>query len=160
VHVVFGVETAIRGLKSNRFAPRSRWTTRICLGIVLFLELLTFLPTVIWMSPNHCIGSLVWFPIRYEFISLVIIVVLLFVFLILAAVISIQLMRSMKVEINERIAASRMCYYLVIATIVYVSVRISNKLYLNLILVGPHSPVSHSSPQSPLGRVSRYWQDC
>ncbi|KAF2491708.1 hypothetical protein BU16DRAFT_516199 [Lophium mytilinum] len=119
LHIVFGAEVAIRGLRTDRFAPRSRWTTRICLGVVTFLLILTFLPTVVWASPDHCIGSLIWFPIRYEFITLVIIVVFVFAFLILAAVISMQLMRSINVDPNERIAASRMCYYLCAATIVY-----------------------------------------
>ncbi|KAF2810829.1 uncharacterized protein BDZ99DRAFT_508292 [Mytilinidion resinicola] len=119
LHIVFGAEVAIRGLKADRFAPRSRWTTRICLGVVLFLLILTLLPTIIWVSPNHCIGSLIWFPIRYEFITLVIIIVFVVTFLILAAVISMQLMRSINVDPNERIVASRICYYLCATTILY-----------------------------------------
>jgi uncharacterized membrane protein len=79
------------------------------------------------MSPDHCIGSLVWYPIRYEFISLAIVSVLLIAFLVLAAVISIQLMRSTNVDPNERIAASRMCYYLVTATIFYVSLQVLSR---------------------------------
>ncbi|KAJ4287671.1 hypothetical protein N0V90_012374 [Kalmusia sp. IMI 367209] len=40
-------------------------------------------------------------------------------FLILAAIISIQLMRTSNVDPNQRIAASRMCYYLVMAALLY-----------------------------------------
>ena len=50
-----------------------------------------------------------------------ILVVLVFFFLFLAALISIQLMRTADVDPNERIAASRMCYYLLMAALIYVS---------------------------------------
>lgn len=119
--LVFGAETAIRGLKSTRFSPRGQWTTKICLMVVGLMLLLTWIPTIVWQTPNHCFGSLVWYPIRYEFVALIILCVMLFFFLALTAIISIQLMRSTKVDPNERIAASRMCYYLVVASIIYVS---------------------------------------
>ena len=89
--------------------------------VVALMLLLTWIPTIIWQTPNHCIGSLVWYPIRYQFVAIIILCVMLFFFLALAAVIGIQLMRSVKVDPNERIAASRMCYYLVVAAIIYVS---------------------------------------
>ncbi|OCK84611.1 hypothetical protein K432DRAFT_288619 [Lepidopterella palustris CBS 459.81] len=119
INLVFGAETAIRSLKTKRFAPRGKWTTTICLAVVAFMLLLTWIPTVVWLSPHHCVGSLVWFPLRYELIALVLLVLMIFFFLALAAVISIQLMRTIKVDPNERIAASRVCYYLLVATIIY-----------------------------------------
>jgi hypothetical protein len=121
VNLVFGAETAIRSLGAKRFSPRGKWTTKICLMVVALMLLLTWIPTIIWETPNHCIGSLVWYPIRYQFVAIIILCVMLCFFLALAAVIGIQLMRSVKVDPNERIAASRMCYYLVMAAIIYVS---------------------------------------
>lgn len=119
VNLVFGAETAIRSLGAKRFSPRGKWSTKICLMVVALMLLLTWIPTIIWQTPNHCFGSLIWYPIRYEFVAIIILCVMLFFFLALAAVISIQLMRSVRVDTNERIAASRMCYYLVVAAIIY-----------------------------------------
>lgn len=119
VNLVFGAETAIRSLGAKRFSPRGKWTTKICLMVVALMLLLTWIPTIIWQTPNRCFGSLVWYPIRYELVAIIILCVMLFFFLALAAVISIQLMRSVKVDPNERIAASRMSYYLVVAAIIY-----------------------------------------
>jgi hypothetical protein len=92
----------------------------ICIGIVSFLTILTWMPTVAWPMYNRCFGSLIWFPVRYELLALVILGILVAGFFILAATISIQLMRTVNVDPNERIAASRMCYYLLMAAVVYV----------------------------------------
>ncbi|KAF2015344.1 hypothetical protein BU24DRAFT_450080 [Aaosphaeria arxii CBS 175.79] len=119
VTLVFGFEMTIRAFKYERFAPRGKWNTSICIGIISFLLLLTWMPTVIWPMFNRCFGSLVWFPVRYELIAICILSVLVFFFLLLAALISIQLMRTTKIDPNERIAASRMCYYLLISTLIY-----------------------------------------
>lgn len=111
---------AIRALKAERFAPKGKWTTTICIGIIAFLVLLTWMPTVAWPMYNRCIASLIWFPMRYELLMLVLLVILVGMFLILAAIISIQLMRTSNVDPNQRIAASRMCYYLIMAALLYV----------------------------------------
>jgi hypothetical protein len=117
---VFGIEMAIRGLFYD-FKPRGRWNTPICLAIIAFLHLMTWMPTIIWPTYPRCFGSLALFPMRYEVMTLVIVSVLIFTFLLLAALISTRLMRTSIVDANERIAASRMCYYLLSAAFLYVS---------------------------------------
>jgi hypothetical protein len=117
--LVFGVEMTIRAFKRQRFAQRGKWNVTICVGTASFLVFLTWLPTVIWPMFNRCFGSLIWFGVRYERISLAILSILIFFSLLLAALISIQLMRTSNVDPNERIAASRMCYYLLIAALLY-----------------------------------------
>jgi hypothetical protein len=118
--LVFGVEMAVRGFKPERFAPRGRWNAFVCVGTVLFLLLLTWIPTVAWPMYNRCFGSLIWFTVRYELITITILIVLLSSSVLLAALISIQLMGTTNVDPNERIAASRMCYYLLMSAVVYV----------------------------------------
>ena len=120
---VFGVDLAIRALKPERFAPKGKWTTTICIGAISFLTLMAWMPTVAWPMYNRCFASLIWFPMRYELLMLVVLVVLIGSFLILAVIISIQLMRTPGVEQNQRIAASRMCYYLIMAALLYVGYR-------------------------------------
>jgi hypothetical protein len=58
---------------------------------------------------------------RYDLLMLVILCVLVFLCLLLAAIISIQLMRTSKMDHNERVSASRMCYYLMVISLLYVS---------------------------------------
>ncbi|KAF2878516.1 hypothetical protein BDV95DRAFT_480361 [Massariosphaeria phaeospora] len=122
ITLVFGIEMALRAFKYERFAPRGKWNTPICIGVTSFMLLLTWIPTIAWPMYNRCFGSLIWFPVRYELIAIVILGIMVSVFLILAAAISIQLMRTSKVDQNERIAASRMCYYLLIAAVIYILV--------------------------------------
>lgn len=121
ITLVFGVEMALRAFRYDRFAPRGKWNATICISIVAFLILLTWMPTVAWPMYNRCFGSLIWYPVRYELIALTLLGLLVGMFLILAAAISIQLMRTADVDPNERIAASRMCYYLLMAALIYVS---------------------------------------
>lgn len=121
VTLIFGIETAIRSFKSERFAPRGKWNTILCIAAIAFFLLSTWIPTIAWPMYNRCFGSLIWFPMRYDLLSLVILVVMVSLLLLLAAIISIQLMRSADVDTNERIAASRMCYYLLLTAVIYVS---------------------------------------
>jgi hypothetical protein len=119
--LVFGVETAFRAFQSQRFEPRGKWNTPLCVGVIAFMILLTWIPTIAWPMFNKCFGGLIWFPMRFDLLIFVLVIVLISLLLLLAAVISIQLMRSSDVDPNERIAASRMCYYLLLTSFIYVS---------------------------------------
>ncbi|KAF2443661.1 hypothetical protein P171DRAFT_42194 [Karstenula rhodostoma CBS 690.94] len=119
ITLVFGIEMAMRALKAERFAPKGKWTTTICIGLIAFLTLMMWMPTIVWPMYNRCFASLIWFPMRYELLMMVVLVILIGMFLILAAIISVQLMRTSKVDPNQRIAASRMCYYLVMSALLY-----------------------------------------
>lgn len=122
ITLVFGIETVLRSFKSERFAPRGKWNTIVCIAAVTFFLVLTWIPTIAWPMLNRCFGSLIWFPMRYDLLTLVLLVVLISLLLLLAAIISIQLMRNADVDPNERIAASRMCYYLLLTAVIYVLV--------------------------------------
>jgi hypothetical protein len=115
---------ALRSIRTERFAPRGKWNTTICIAVVSFLLLLTWMPTIAWPMYNRCFGSLIWFPMRYDLLMLVILCVLVFLCLLLAATISIQLMRTSKMDHNERVSASRMCYYLLVISLLYVSKKL------------------------------------
>ena len=80
------------------------------------------MPTVAWPSPNTCFGGLIWFPMRYDLLMLIFLSVLVFLLLLVAALISIQLMRTPEIDHNERISASRMTYFLIVAALIYVSI--------------------------------------
>ncbi|KAF1926782.1 uncharacterized protein M421DRAFT_66643 [Didymella exigua CBS 183.55] len=122
VTLVFGIETALRSFKDDRFAPRGKWNTILCIATVAFFLLLTWIPTIVWPMLNKCFGGLIWFVMRYDLLTFVLLLVLVSLLLLLAAIISIQLMRSADVDPNERIAASRMCYYLLLIAVIYILV--------------------------------------
>ena len=121
ITLVFGIEMAWRSLRSERFAPRGKWNTTICIAVVSFLLLLTWMPTIAWPMSNRCFGSLIWYTMRYDLLTLVLLCTLVFSCLLLAAIISIQLMRTSNLDPNERISASRMSYYLLVISLIYVS---------------------------------------
>ncbi|KAF2826137.1 hypothetical protein CC86DRAFT_455723 [Ophiobolus disseminans] len=122
ITLVFGFEVAWRSLRSERFAPRGKWNTTVCIAVVSFLLLLTWMPTIAWPMTNRCFGSLIWYPMRYDLLTLVILSILVFFCLLLAAIISIQLMRTSDLDPNERISASRMSYYLLVIAMIYILV--------------------------------------
>ncbi|USP80617.1 hypothetical protein yc1106_07891 [Curvularia clavata] len=116
---VFGVETLIRAYRQERFAPRGNWNTSICIAVVSLMLLFTWVPTVVWPMSRTCFGSLIWFPMRYDLLMLSILSTLVFLLLLVAALISIQLMRTPDLDHNERISASRMTYFLVVTALIY-----------------------------------------
>lgn len=124
ITLVFGIEMAWRSLRSERFAPRGKWNTIVCVAVIKFLLLLTWVPTIVWPMYNRCFGSLIWFSMRYDLLILVILLVLVSFCLLLATVISIQLMRTAEMDPNERIAASRMTYYLLVIAVIYVRTKL------------------------------------
>ncbi|KAI2485193.1 hypothetical protein Ptr902_04133 [Pyrenophora tritici-repentis] len=119
ITLVFGIEVVVRAFKRERFAPRGKWNTTICIAVVSFMLLLTWMPTVAWPMSNTCFGSLIWFPMRYDFLMMIILAVMVFCLLAVAALISIQLMRTPGLDPNERISASRMTYFLLVAALIY-----------------------------------------
>lgn len=123
ITLAFGIETALRSFKKERFAPRGKWNTILCIAAVNLFLLATWIPTIVWPMLNRCFGSLIWFIMRYDLLTLILLIVLVSLLLLLAAIISIQLMRTADVDLNERIAASRMVYYLLVTAVIYVSVK-------------------------------------
>ena len=121
ITLAFGIDTALRSFKQDRFAPRGKWNTILCIAAVNVLLLATWIPTIVWPMFNRCFGGLIWFIMRYDLLTLVLLIVLVSLLLLLAAIISIQLVRTADVDLNERIAASRMVYYLLMTAAIYVS---------------------------------------
>lgn len=126
--LVFGFEMAWRAVKTEKFSPRGKWNTPICLAALFLLVILTFIPTVASPSFDRVFGALIFFSAtKYNFMSIVILSIMVGLFVLLAAIIGIQLIRLSDVDPNERISASRMTYFLVVAAIIYVSISMKLK---------------------------------
>ncbi|MCJ1312054.1 hypothetical protein MMC25_005728 [Agyrium rufum] len=110
--VIFGLETTFRSLRSNRFCGRGRWTTPVCLILIVLLESATWLPSFLLPERDKCLGTLIWWTSRYAIIGLILGAGLILTYVLSAAIITIQLLRTSKLDHDERIAATKVVYYL------------------------------------------------
>lgn len=115
--LVFGVEMAIRALRKQPFAPRRKFNVSVCLSIIGMLALANFLVADFDRSPDFCLSSLFWFVAHYSVVCFGLLVAIVTVTLICSVIIFVRLHRSIKIEVTARVAASRMVYYMVLATI-------------------------------------------
>ncbi|PQE13897.1 Bile salt-activated lipase protein [Rutstroemia sp. NJR-2017a BBW] len=112
--LIFGLECAIRSLRKNPFQPRGKYDVTICLGIIVVMLIGTWIPTHLRTEHDHCFASLLWFISDFGEIGFILLATVAGLFLISAVVIFVRLSRSNMVEQNQRIAASRMVYYMAI----------------------------------------------
>ncbi|EFX05401.1 hypothetical protein CMQ_3470 [Grosmannia clavigera kw1407] len=115
IQLVFSLEISIRGLRKKPFPSRGKFTVTICLVIVCMLVLMNFLVADLDRAPDFCFASLFWFIAVYSkgiFAALLAIDVILVICLI---ILSVRLTQSAEIETSERVAASRMVYYLALA---------------------------------------------
>lgn len=120
IHLVFGGEYTIRAFQSKRFSPRKPWTTRICLAVFGLLLILTWLPSNIIRAPQKCYGDIIWRPFRVIPIGLGITSAMIVIFMGMAAIIGMRLIRTVNIDPNERIAASRVFYYLIASIVLQI----------------------------------------
>jgi hypothetical protein len=81
----------------------------------------TWIPTHLRTEHDHCLASLLWFVSDFGEIGLILLATVAGLLLISAVVIFVRLSRSNMVEQNQRIAASRMVYYMAIGFVSLVS---------------------------------------
>lgn len=112
----------IRSLRRTRFAPRPKYTTAVCTAIALVMSVLTWLSTRLRMPRNRCFGDMIWRSIRSAPLGVVICSFLIPSFIMMAAIIAMQLHRTVNVDPNERVACTRMVYYLLLSAVLYVSI--------------------------------------
>ncbi|KAI1391043.1 uncharacterized protein F4822DRAFT_170951 [Hypoxylon trugodes] len=117
IQLVFGLEVFYRATRSEPFPPRGKWNVVICLVIVKILLVGTGLVGLFVQPPNFCFASLFWFVARWAKGGFVILVTIAVILTICSVVIFRKLTRSSMIENSERVSASRMVYYLVLAVI-------------------------------------------
>ncbi|KAF2428056.1 hypothetical protein EJ08DRAFT_327698 [Tothia fuscella] len=123
LHLVFGMEMTIRALKQNRpFAPKRRFTTAICCAAALFLTLATWVATRLRKPTSRCFGDLIFRSIKSASLGITLCAILIPSFLVMAGIIGYQLYRNVRIDQNERIAGTRMVYYLVLSAILYIMI--------------------------------------
>lgn len=120
IHLVFGFETAIRSVSSTPFARRKKWVTLLCLAVNAFLLICTWLVTVLKPNRKKCLGDVIWRSINYSTLAIGLFATTMFMFSIMATVIAVRLRTTVNIDPYERIAATRMVYYLILTVIIEV----------------------------------------
>ncbi|KAF7889178.1 hypothetical protein EAF00_009478 [Botryotinia globosa] len=117
IQLVFGLECAIRSLKKTPFQSRGRFDVSICLGTIVLMLVGTWIPTNLFPQKNRCFASLLWFVSRYGTFGLIVYSAVAGLLIISALTIFVRLSKTTLVERNQRIAGSRMVYYLVVGLV-------------------------------------------
>ncbi|KAH8821411.1 hypothetical protein F5884DRAFT_850642 [Xylogone sp. PMI_703] len=115
IQLVFGVECTIRSTRALPFPPRRRYDIWICLGLVVLMLLGTWIPSHIHPERDFCFASLLWFISRFGMDAFILLSVCAVLILVCAVTIFFRLARGKSIDHDQRIAASRMVYYLVMA---------------------------------------------
>lgn len=131
IHLVFGVETAVRGMRSN-FAPRGKWNISVCLGVVAFMTLVALIVAATDRAPDYCFASLFWFVRSYANGCFAAFLIFSITTLIVIASMSWKLKKSQTISPTERLTATRMIFYLALGFISEVSPRERRKVALKL----------------------------
>ena len=111
--LVFGIETTFRSLRRNRFPSRNRWHIPTALAVIVALTIFLWAASNIFPTRGACVTGLIWWTARYFKLAIVICSGLVFFYILSATIITVQLIRTIKVDRAERIAATRVVYYLV-----------------------------------------------
>lgn len=110
----------MRGVRSQ-FAPRGRWNVGICIGIITTMCLAAVIVAAVDKAPDFCFASLFWFLRKYAPGCFAIFLGISVILLVNITIIFLKLSKSRSVDPTERMAATRMTFYLCLGFISNVS---------------------------------------
>ncbi|KAI1342017.1 hypothetical protein F5Y15DRAFT_330413 [Xylariaceae sp. FL0016] len=117
LQLVFGLEITFRALRTRPFPSRGKWDVAICLAVVKILLLITGLVAFFIRAPDFCFASLFWFVAKWAEGGFILLLAIAVILTICAIVIFLKLKRYSMIENSQRVTASRMVYYLVLAVV-------------------------------------------
>ncbi|ATY58312.1 hypothetical protein A9K55_002974 [Cordyceps militaris] len=112
IQFVFGMETTLRAFRRRAFDSFGKWTVSVCVALVAVSLAITYGVTQVVQPPNFCFASLFWFVQRYRVECFALFTAISGSLLLGSAITFIRLHRSTSGSVIERIAASRMVYYM------------------------------------------------
>jgi hypothetical protein len=121
LQLVFGLECAFRSLGKSPFQARGKYNVTVCCVTIISMLIITWIPSYLYPESNVCFASLVWYISRYGELGLIIFTTVATCLLASAVIIFTRLSRVNMIDQNQRIAASRMVYYLVLGVVSLVS---------------------------------------
>lgn len=114
IQLVFGVECALRSLRKLPFQARGKYDVTICCVVIVLMLIGTWIPSHINPQPDNCFASLIWFITRFGVECLILLSVAGGLMIMSAITIFVKLSTVNLIDQHQRIAASRMVYYLVL----------------------------------------------
>jgi hypothetical protein len=123
LHLVFGVEMTISALRKVPLSRRPRFAFAINLVITGLLMLITLIVAqTTGFHSSKCPGGVAFLiaSLQMNRAILAILTLLSILFIIMAGIIALQLKRTIHIDPNHRISASRMVYYLVLGAVIQV----------------------------------------
>lgn len=136
MEVVFGLECVRRACRHKPFQPRGKYDVSICLVIIVLMLIGTWIPSHLNPEPDHCFASLLWFISGFGELGFILLAVSLGLSILSAITICVRLSTFTLIDQHQRIAASRMVYYLVLGSITMVSME---EIHDSYILISLHS---------------------
>ena len=121
IQLVFGLECTLRSLRRISFQARGKYDVTICCGTIVLMLVGTWIPSHIYPEHNLCFASLLWFISDFGEAALIILSTVGGLLSISAVTIFVRLSSVTMIDEHQRIAASRMVYYLVLGIVTLVS---------------------------------------
>lgn len=125
---MFGLETTFRSLQRQKFESQGRWHVMICVGGALILILFTWIPSAVSPSNGQCLSNMIWWTAHYAKPGFAIASTLVVAYVVCASVITIQLLKTAKMDRDQRIQASIVVYYLIVTAVIMVRTRRGNTI--------------------------------
>ncbi|EKD16350.1 uncharacterized protein L3040_008450 [Drepanopeziza brunnea f. sp. 'multigermtubi'] len=117
IQLVFGAECAIRSFRSIAFQARGKWDVTICLGVILVMIIGVWIPAHVRPQPESCFASLIWFVSGLGLLGFVLLCITGVLMIAAAVTIFMRLSTVNLIDQHQRIAASRIVYYLILGII-------------------------------------------
>ncbi|RDL35408.1 uncharacterized protein BP5553_07339 [Venustampulla echinocandica] len=117
IQLVFGLECAFRALRKMPFQARGKHAVKMYLVIVVIMLVGTWIPSNLHQQRDTCFATLVWFITSYGDLGLILFSISSGLMLISALIIFFRLSSVNLIDEHQRIAASRMVYYLLLGFI-------------------------------------------
>ncbi|KAK0392394.1 hypothetical protein NLU13_1889 [Sarocladium strictum] len=112
IQLVFGMETSIRAFCKQPFQSRPIWLVPSLIAGVIVSLLVMFGLTNLALPPNFCFASLIWFIERWGVQCFGLLVGICGALIIGGVATFLRLTHSSRIDPTERLAASRMVYYM------------------------------------------------
>jgi hypothetical protein len=127
LHLVFGLEMTINSLRRIPFSQLPAYTPLVNTGIALLLYLVVVAASLaIGKSASDCYASISFLAasLRLNRELIGVMSAMIPILLVMAAIIAVQLLRTIHVEPCQRVAGSRMVFYLLLSVAQIVSTTI------------------------------------
>ncbi|TQV99256.1 hypothetical protein V2A60_004738 [Cordyceps javanica] len=117
IQFVFGMETTLRAFRRRAFDSYGKWTVSVCVALVIVSLAITYAVTRVVQPPNFCFASLFWFVQKYRVECFALFTTIAGSLLLGSIITFARLYRGSPGSVIDRIAASRMVYYMCIGAI-------------------------------------------